>query len=340
MMMLILTSSFFVIELVMGHISNSNALIADSFHMLSDVISLIIGLVAVSLAKKLPTNHNTFGWIRAEILGSLINSVFLLALCFSIVVDSITRFIEPNPLEHIDKMLIVGFIGLAINLIGLVIFAIQGHTHGHSHATHNHSHDTHGHSNPTFSNIVVKNEQIPVIQQKQKKKRFFQDLNIHGVFLHVLSDALGSIAVIISGLLVKYVPPLNDSNVNWKLYIDPILSVAISLFICVTTIPLVRESCLVLLEAVPRNIDLNTIKKHLFNVSGVVDINHFHIWSLNTNKLMASLHLKLNNNRSFQEIMDDINRVLHKNDIHSTTIQVDYDFKNCDGDECKKKQCC
>ena len=65
LLMLFMTFSFFLVELVVGHITKSNSLIADSFHMLSDVLSLIIGLIAVRMAKK-KTPRNTFGWVRSE----------------------------------------------------------------------------------------------------------------------------------------------------------------------------------------------------------------------------------------------------------------------------------
>ena len=70
--------------------TNSTALVADSFHMLSDVLSLIIGFLAVLFSRK-DSKHNTYGWARAEVLGALANAVFLLALCFSIIVSAIQR---------------------------------------------------------------------------------------------------------------------------------------------------------------------------------------------------------------------------------------------------------
>ena len=90
--MLAMTGSFMLVELVVGHITNSTALVADSFHMLSDVIALLIALVSVKLSPR-EWSRNTYGWARAEVVGALINSVFLLALCFSITVEAIQRFL-------------------------------------------------------------------------------------------------------------------------------------------------------------------------------------------------------------------------------------------------------
>ena len=136
--MLSLTFSFFIVELVVGNITNSLALVADAFHMLSDVIALIIGLLAIRIAKR-RSNINTYGWVRAEVVGANINTVFLLALCLTIVFDTIKRFIQPEPIVNVNLLLIVGSVGLGINIIGLFLFqGFHGHTHGGG--AHGHSH--------------------------------------------------------------------------------------------------------------------------------------------------------------------------------------------------------
>ena len=65
---------------------------------------------------------STFGWARAEVLGALVNAVFLIALCFSIFVETIGRFYEPAEIEEPQLLLVVGAIGLLVNLIGLLLF--------------------------------------------------------------------------------------------------------------------------------------------------------------------------------------------------------------------------
>ena len=67
-------------------------------------------------------SKNTFGWARAEVLGALINAVFLLALCFSILIESYKRFVDPEKLHNPMLVLVVGVIGLIINIIGLFMF--------------------------------------------------------------------------------------------------------------------------------------------------------------------------------------------------------------------------
>jgi len=152
--MLCLTFSYFLIELVVGNITKSVALVADSFHMLSDVISLVIAIVAVRIVKR-RSDINTYGWVRAEVVGANINTVFLLALCLTIVFDAIRRFVDPEPIENINLLLIVGSVGLGINIIGLFLF--QGF-HGHSHGGNSHGH-SHRNIKTKQSNIDVENNE-------------------------------------------------------------------------------------------------------------------------------------------------------------------------------------
>lgn len=114
---------------------HSLALVADSFHMLNDVLSLCVGLWAVKVANS-KTNSKTFtyGWQRAETLGALVNGVFLVALCVTIFLDAIQRFVEPQEVSQPKLVLIVGCLGLASNILGLFLF----HEHGHSHGGHSH----------------------------------------------------------------------------------------------------------------------------------------------------------------------------------------------------------
>ena len=65
---------------------------------------------------------NSYGWARAEVVGALINAVFLVALCFSITLEAIKRLLDYEELKNPKLILIVGCVGLAINLIGMLLF--------------------------------------------------------------------------------------------------------------------------------------------------------------------------------------------------------------------------
>ncbi len=148
-----------------GYAVGSLALVADSFHMLNDVMSLIVALYALRVCTRTPLRtaivHETdslptpldqlsqksdnkdprysYGWQRAEVLGALINGVFLLALCFSIFMEALERFINISEVSNPKVVIIVGSMGLASNIVGLFLFHDHGHAHGgHSHGGHSH----------------------------------------------------------------------------------------------------------------------------------------------------------------------------------------------------------
>lgn len=121
--MLVLTVVFFVAELVSGYLGNSIALLSDSFNMLSDLISLCVGLTAGYIARRAPGGSRaTYGYVRAEVVGALSNAVFLTALCFTIFVEAVLRLGRPERIDDPELVLIVGALGLAVNVVGLLVF--------------------------------------------------------------------------------------------------------------------------------------------------------------------------------------------------------------------------
>lgn len=136
--LLVIDVLFFLIELIVGYAVGSLALIADSFHMLNDVMSLIVALYAIKLAGRSASTSLSYGWHRAEILAALINGVFLLALCFSIFMEAIERFFEVPEISNPKLVVVVGSLGLLSNILGLFLFHEHGHGHSHDHG-HGHA---------------------------------------------------------------------------------------------------------------------------------------------------------------------------------------------------------
>ena len=94
---MVTTTVMFFGELIFGYMTQSIALVADSFHMFSDILALGIAHHAITLTTRVKTsNQHTFGYQRAETLGALINATFLLALCLSIVLTALQRFFKPE----------------------------------------------------------------------------------------------------------------------------------------------------------------------------------------------------------------------------------------------------
>ena len=110
-------------------------------------------------------------------------------------------------------------------------------------------------------------------------------LNMRGVYLHVLGDALGSVIVIISALIIKY------ASGKWTIYVDPGMSIIMVLLILKTSIPLMRESSLILLQTVPTHIKIKEVQDRLLdNVEGVLSVHEFHVWQLAGNKIIGEFY--------------------------------------------------
>ncbi|KAK7748355.1 Zinc resistance conferring protein [Diatrype stigma] len=160
--MLAIDIAFFLVELISGFMVHSLALMADAFHMLNDIISLIIGLWAVNVAKQETTDKYSYGFVRAEILGAFFNAVFLIALCVSIILEALTRFIEPQEVTNPKLILVVGCCGLASNLVGFIVLGGHGHSHGPGEEDHDHDHehgDEHVHDHPRQQDTIAAAEE-------------------------------------------------------------------------------------------------------------------------------------------------------------------------------------
>jgi cobalt-zinc-cadmium efflux system protein len=108
------------------------------------------------------------------------------------------------------------------------------------------------------------------------------DLNTRAALLHVMGDALGSVAALISGAVIYWL--------GW-LWVDPVLSVLVAVLILVSALRLLKDAVQVLLEAVPAHIDLAAIAHGLAQIPGVNSVHDLHVWSLSSGQVALSAHL-------------------------------------------------
>ena len=120
--MIVLTLTLCLAKVFIGYKENSLSLIADSFHLTSDVAALVIGYLALRFSERKIEGRYTFGTVRAEVLGATVNAIFLVAICFSLCVESLKRLVIPDSIEHPEAVFIVGVIGLVVNATGLILF--------------------------------------------------------------------------------------------------------------------------------------------------------------------------------------------------------------------------
>jgi zinc transporter 1 len=407
-------------------------------------------------------------WQRAETLGALINGVFLVALCLSIFLEAIQRFVEPQSVSNPVLVFAIGSFGLLSNLLGLFLFHEHSHSHGGEHgalatAEEGHAHGTsspaHEHqeldahqggrhilikprnedsmkrkrdtshvfktSDEDGSTVAYSNSPVPTKKrrhpsvskarcatpddiniypasfrngiivksrledsdsttdsesefeeagaedqgptedtsllgrrrsygthnrarsqshaskhgshehrdswhkthkhaQPKKSAKVCGNLNIRGVFLHVLGDALGNVGVMVSAVIIKC------CRSRLALYADPAISLVITFIILGSAIPLCKAASRILLQAVPAGMDVDDIKEDVRELPGILGCHHLHVWQLSDTKLVASLHIKIEydfkgeGSARYMELARAVQRCLHGYGIHSSTIQPEF----------------
>ncbi|MDI9819561.1 MULTISPECIES: cation diffusion facilitator family transporter [unclassified Legionella] len=152
------------------------------------------------------------------------------------------------------------------------------------------------------------------------------DLNIRAAFLHLLYDALISVGVVISAIILYWT--------NW-LWIDPVVGLLIALLIIKGTWSLFSDSFRLIIDAVPRGISWMDVRESLLTVAGVKEVHDLHIWALSTKENALSVHLFMPEMPLSDEARQLLVKMLReKHNIHHATIQVERNLTFCD-DACK-----
>jgi zinc transporter 1 len=152
------------------------------------------------------------------------------------------------------------------------------------------------------------------------------DANLYAIFLHFLGDALSSVFVLATALLWYFFPCAGKGCVNWWIvYIDPATSLIVVGIILWTTVPLVKNVLSILLQKVPKGVDSDVITAQLRKVNGVVSVHDLHIWELVGGLNLASVHLDcVGDGSDFNETLQNVRKVFHRNKIHSVTVQPEF----------------
>lgn len=143
------------------------------------------------------------------------------------------------------------------------------------------------------------------------------DINIRAAFIHMLGDAVGAVAIIIGAVAIRFT--------GWT-YADPILSICLAILIVYTAWDIIRESLNILLEGLPRGIELERVTAGLSAVDGVLDVHDLHIWSLASHTHALSSHVLIEDMppSASEAILKSINDVLCGFGIHHSTIQFEH----------------
>lgn len=261
-----------VAQVIGGFVSGSLSLLSDALHNFTDVVSLLISLLANKMAKKDASLNKTFGYKRAEIIAAFINAASLMVIATLLIKEAVTRFINP---QEIDSGLV----------IWLAILAIVGNG-------------------------------ISVLIMKKDSKT---NMNMRSAYLHLLTDMLASVAVLIGGLLMKYY------QIYW---LDSVLTAAIAVYLIVVGWDLLKSSFEVLMLFTPNEIIIKDIVKETSKIDGVKNIHHIHIWQLNEDEVHLEAHIDFYDDirlSEFDSILLKIEKLLFEQfAINHVNIQPEY----------------
>ena len=142
-----------------------------------------------------------------------------------------------------------------------------------------------------------------------------RSLNLRGAFLHVVSDAVGSLGAIAAGLIML--------ATSWYLA-DPLISIGIGVLILFSSWNLIAESLSILMQSVPRGIRLDEVRATIESVAGVAKVHDLHVWAVTSGVHTLSAHAVVENGGDFHEVLNGIEDTLRRRfNIEHTTIQLE-----------------
>jgi cobalt-zinc-cadmium efflux system protein len=141
------------------------------------------------------------------------------------------------------------------------------------------------------------------------------NLNMRGVWLHVLTDALGTVQAIVAGALIW--------GFGWQ-WADPVASVLISLLVIYSAWSLLKEATGVLMEGAPAHIDVNEVHTALAELPGILEVHDLHVWTITSGMESLSAHVVVEDRRFDCDVLTEIRATLHQRfGIHHITVQME-----------------
>ncbi len=246
-----LTALTMVAEIVAGWLTGSMALLADGFHMATHAGALAIAGLAYAFARRHARNARfTFGTGKVGDLAGFTSAILLGIAALGIAIESGMRLFALREIDF-SSAILVAAIGLAVNLVSAFMLMEGGHQHDHDH-DHHHGHSHHGHA----------------------------DTNLRAAYLHVLADALTSVAAILALLAGRYL--------GW-LWLDPVIGIAGAIIIARWAWALMQDAAGILLDTAE--------PEHAVAIKGIVGqagatMADLHVWRLGPHAHAAIVSLK------------------------------------------------
>lgn len=280
LIVILLTLVTMVAEIFTGWWTGSMALLADGWHMASHAAALFITYITYRLATHPKwSDQFNFGGGKIIPLGGYTSSLSLIFVALFMAYESGRHLLEPRQIQF-NEAILVASIGLLVNFVSAFILK-DSHTHSHSHG-HSHKQD-HDH---TSTHVHV-----------------HHDHNLRGAFLHVVADAVTSIAAILALVLGKY------WNLNW---LDPLMGIVGAILVLKWGVGLLKDTAWELMDGHAKEVDYDKVRARIeTEVSTILDL---HIWKIAPQALSCELVVettRLKGVEYYHKILRDEFRLMH-----------------------------
>jgi len=299
---LVLSISFtvMVVEILGGYAFNSMALLADGWHMGTHTIAIGITVLAYLYAKNKANDPSfAFGTWKVEILGAYTSALLLIFVGLTMGYESIERLFNPKTIDY-GYAIATALIGLLVNALSALILGHHSHDHHHGHThTVGHRHD-HGRAD-----------------DYDNKSPLETDLNLKAAYIHVITDAITSLLAIIAliaGLLFDW---------NWM---DPLMGIVGSILVLLWSRSLIKQTTSILIDSGAQDETSETLRgkiKHL--VTDISDIQDLRIWRTSNSHYACIIKIQGNVDTN---VRDHITLALSKLPISYAAIDIDEKVKH------------
>ncbi|OMO91144.1 Cation efflux protein [Corchorus olitorius] len=311
-----------LVEVIGGVKANSLAVMTDAAHLLSDVAGFSISLFTVWASTWKATSYQSFGYNRIEVLGALLSVQLIWLISAILIYEAVNRILQEKREVNGALMFATAAFGFIINLAMVIWLGHDHHTHHacggtdhhHHHHHHHHDHHHHGHEGGKPCDLAEEAETslVPSTQEKTK----ILNINLQGAYLHVMSDLVQSIGVMIAGAVIWIKP-------HW-LVVDLLCTLVFSTLALRLTLPMLRDIFGILMERTPQEINVEKLENGIKNIEGVQNVHDLHVWAITVGKLVLSCHVVAEPEVSSSEILSKVRDYCEKTyKIHHITIQVE-----------------
>lgn len=253
-------------EITAGWWFNSMALLADGWHMSSHAVAIGLATMAYAFSRRHARDPRfAFGAWKVEVLGGFTSAIFLVGVAGLMIKESLERMVSPQPI-HYQEAIIVGVLGLLVNIVCALILGQAHHGHGHSHGHshdhghghgHGHHHDHHGHHD--------------------------EDLNLKSAYVHVLADAATSVLAILA--------LVGGWLLGWA-WLDPLMGIVGAMLVGSWAKGLIVETSKVLLDRemdAPVVDEIREVVEAREQAGATTRLTDLHVWRVGRNAYACAL---------------------------------------------------